>query len=53
LILHGAASREADPATALHHDVGLLVDTVITRARETFRPGETVPERWDWARGVK
>ena len=32
-------------ASALHHDAGLLVDAAITRARETFRPGETVR---DW-----
>ena len=29
-------------ASALHHDAGLPVDAAITRARETFRPGETV-----------
>jgi hypothetical protein len=33
-------------ASALHHDAGLLVDAAITRARETFRPGETVRDWW-------
>ena len=28
-------------ATALHHDAGLPPDAAITRARVTFRPGET------------
>jgi hypothetical protein len=36
-------------ATALHNDAGLLVDAAITRARETFRPGETVRDWWDRA----
>jgi hypothetical protein len=29
-------------ASALHYDAGLLVDQAVARARETFRPGETV-----------
>jgi hypothetical protein len=33
-------------ASALHHDAGLLVDAATTRARETFRPGETVRDWW-------
>jgi hypothetical protein len=40
-------------ASALHHDAGLLVDAAITRARETFRPGETVREWWDRARTIR
>ena len=53
--------READldrdlaaVADVLHRDAGLLVDTAITRARETFRAGETVGQWWNraWARPV-
>jgi hypothetical protein len=36
-------------ASALHHDAGMLVDAAITRARETFRVGETVRDWWERA----
>jgi hypothetical protein len=36
-------------ATALHYDVGVPAERAITRARETFRPGETVRAWWDRA----
>ena len=36
-------------ATALHYDVGVPADEAIARARETFRPGETVRDWWDRA----
>ena len=58
ILTAGRLDREADRrrdlaavADALHHDLGLLVDAAITRARETFRAGETVREWWDRARG--
>jgi hypothetical protein len=38
-------------ASALHHGAGLLVDAAITRARETFRAGETVRDWWERAQG--
>jgi hypothetical protein len=34
-------------ATALHYGAGPMVDAAMARARETFRPGETVREWWD------
>jgi hypothetical protein len=37
-------------ATALHYDVDMPADQAITRAIESFRPGETVREWWDRAR---
>jgi hypothetical protein len=36
-------------ATALHHDTVLPADQAITRACETFRPGETVRDWWNRA----
>lgn len=39
-------------ATALHYDIGLPADQAITRAVESFRPGETVRAWWDRARGI-
>ena len=38
-------------ASALHHGAGLLVDAAITRARESFRAGETVRDWWERAQG--
>ena len=34
-------------ATALHYDAGLPADQAITRARDTFRSGETVRAWWE------
>jgi len=57
MLTHARLDREADRrrdlaavADALHHDLGLLVHAAITRARETFRAGETVRAWWDRAR---
>jgi hypothetical protein len=36
-------------ATALHYDAGLRADQAMTRARGTFRPGETVRAWWQRA----
>jgi hypothetical protein len=36
-------------ATALHHDAGVPAHQAITKARETFRPGETVRDWWNRA----
>jgi hypothetical protein len=36
-------------ATALHYDAGVPADQAITRAIESFRPGETVRAWLDWA----
>jgi hypothetical protein len=36
-------------ATALHRDAGMPADQAIARARETFRPGETVRDWWNRA----
>jgi hypothetical protein len=36
-------------ATALHYDVGVPADQAIATACKTFRPGETVRDRWDRA----
>jgi hypothetical protein len=36
-------------ATALHYDAGMPADQAITRAIESFRPGETVRDWWDRA----
>ena len=40
-------------ATALHYDAGVPADQAITRARETFRPGETVRAWWERATAGK
>jgi len=36
-------------ATALHHDAGVPADQAIAKAREAFRPGETVRGWWNRA----
>jgi hypothetical protein len=60
ILTRARLDREADVdrdlaavAAALHHNAGLLVDVAITRARETFRPGETVREWWDRAKALQ
>jgi hypothetical protein len=34
---------------ALHYDVGVPADRALAKAREAFRPGETVQDWWDRA----
>jgi hypothetical protein len=40
-------------ASALHYDADVPADQAITRTIESFRPGDTVREWWDRARGAK